>query len=437
VIAELAAQIETFGRYGFNKSHSVAYSIISLQTAWLKCHYPADFMAALLSSAIGDTDSVVKFINESRELGLEVLPPDVNESGYKFTVIGERKMRFGLGAIRNVGRGAIDSIIAARKDRPIESVFDLAERVDLRLCNKRVFEALVHSGALDGLKGHRAQHLAVLDTAIQEAGLKAEEREIGQTSLFGEPAVADGKGDVGDSGRALPSLAPLSESERLTKEKEILGFYISGHPLEPFRAECELFATHSVAQLGKWEERSISIGAVVPAIKKQVSKRTGAEFARLTVEDFSGSSEILVFPEAWAALSQRVLTDVPMLIKGGYPRRDQGLDNPTFIVETVQRFEELRVSGQVAVSIELAPSLPVTDDQSTPSADLMPDVFKDVRAVLDAHPGSAPVEVRWNDKTGSTARLRSRTLKVAANGAALAELRALLGPARVKLVRVG
>jgi DNA polymerase-3 subunit alpha len=251
--------------------------------------------------------------------------------------------------------------------------------------------------------------------------------------------MADGGGRTADNGNAaLPNLAPLSENERLTREKEILGFYISGHPLEPFRAESELFATHTVAQLGKWEEGSVAVGAVVTAIKKQVSKRTGAEFARLTVEDFSGSSEILVFPEAWAALSHRVLTDVPMLIKGGYPRRDQGMDNPTFIVETVQRFEELRVSGQVAVSIELAASLPTTDDQPPAIPDLMPDVFKDVRAVLDAHPGSAPVEVRWSDKTGSnSARLRSKSLKVAANGAALAELRALLGPSRVKLVRVG
>jgi DNA polymerase-3 subunit alpha len=437
IINELAAQIETFGRYGFNKSHSVAYSIISLHTAWLKCHYPADFMAALLSSAIGDTDSVVKFINESRELGLEVLPPDVNESGYKFTVIGDGRMRFGLGAIRNVGRGAIDSILTARTERPFESLHDLAERVDLRLCNKRVFEALIHSGAVDGLNGHRAQYLAVLDTAIQEASLKAAEREAGQASLFGVPELADGARGTGHGGPVLPNLAPLSESERLTKEKEILGFYISGHPLEPFRAECELFATHTVAQLGTWEEGAIAVGAVVTAIKKQVSKRSGAEFARLTVEDFSGSSEILVFPEAWAALSHRVLTDVPMLIKGGYPRRDQGLDNPTFIVETVQRFEELRVSGQVAVAIEFAQSNPSADDQTPASAQLMPDVFKDVRAVLDAHPGSAPIEVRWKDSNGGAARLRSRSLKVAANGAALAELRALLGQARVKLVRVG
>jgi DNA polymerase-3 subunit alpha len=276
----------------------------------------------------------------------------------------------------------------------------------------------------------------VLDTAIQEASLKAEEREAGQASLFG---ALDETADTGRAGSelqtALPSLAPLTESERLTREKEILGFYISGHPLEPFRAECELFASHTVAKLGNWSEGSVSIGAVVTAIKKQVSKRTGAEFARLTVEDFSGSSEILVFPEAWAALVHRVLTDVPMLIKGGYSRRDQGVDNPTFIVETVQRFEELRVSGQVAVSIELATGPHVAGDESI-GAELLPDVFRDVRAVVDAHPGSAPIEVRWKDDKGHATRLRSRSLKVAANGVALAELRALLGPGRVKLVRV-
>src|SRR5205823_7780772 len=150
VVEELAGQIETFGRYGFNKSHSVAYSILSYQTAWLKAHHPAEFMAALLSSSIGDTDSVVKFINEARELDLEVLPPDVNESGYKFTVVGDKRIRFGLGAIRNVGRSAIDSILAARRDNgPFSTIFDLCERVDLRLCNKRVFEALIASGALD------------------------------------------------------------------------------------------------------------------------------------------------------------------------------------------------------------------------------------------------------------------------------------------------
>ncbi|HEV8496530.1 MAG TPA: DNA polymerase III subunit alpha, partial [Gemmatimonadaceae bacterium] len=185
IIEELAGQLETFGRYGFVKAHSVAYSVISYQTAWLKAHYPAEFMAAILSSSIGDTDSVVKFINEAREIGIDVLAPDVNESGYKFTVIGEKRIRFGLGAIRNVGKSAIDSIVAARSERPFSSFYDFCDRVDLRLCNKRVLEALIASGALDNLGGHRAQFWAVLDSALQEASLKQQEAAMGQFSLLG------------------------------------------------------------------------------------------------------------------------------------------------------------------------------------------------------------------------------------------------------------
>ncbi|MCC6318984.1 MAG: DNA polymerase III subunit alpha [Gemmatimonadaceae bacterium] len=438
IIEELSGQIETFGRYGFNKSHSVAYSVISYQTAWLKAHHPAEFMAALLSSSIGDTDSVVKFINEARELGITVLPPDVNESGYKFTVVGHKRIRFGLGAIRNVGRAAIDSILAARATAPFTSLFDLTERIDLRLCNKRVFEALIHSGAVDTLGGHRAQYLATLDAALQEASLRQNERETGQWSLFGEPV--EGPEGAGPHGAALtlPNVGHLSESERLTREKEILGFYISGHPLEPYRAECELFASHTVSALGTWQEGSISLGVVVTAIKRQVSKRSGAEFARLTVEDFSGSSELLVFPEAWAALADRIRPDVPLLMKGGYSRRDQGQDNPTFIVESVQRFEELRIAGQVAVELVVdGPAAARAGEGALIGGDLPPGVFQDVRIVLEGHPGSAPVEVRWEDGTGGVARLRSRSLKVAANGAALGELRALLGSDRVRLIRVG
>ncbi|HXY29157.1 MAG TPA: DNA polymerase III subunit alpha, partial [Gemmatimonadaceae bacterium] len=185
VIEDIAGQIETFGRYGFNKSHSVAYSVLSYQTAWFKTHHPAEFMAALLSSQIGDTDSVVKYINEARELGLEVLPPDVNESRYKFTVVGTGRVRFGLGGIRNVGRGAIEAILAARAAGPFQSLFDLCERVDVRVCGKRVLEALICSGALDSTGAHRAQMLSALDGAIQEAALKQEERASGQGSLFG------------------------------------------------------------------------------------------------------------------------------------------------------------------------------------------------------------------------------------------------------------
>jgi len=235
--------------------------------------------------------------------------------------------------------------------------------------------------------------------------------------------------------RVLPNLAPLAESDRLTRENEILGFYISGHPLEPFRMECELLATHTVSELGKWTDQSVSLGVVVTAVKKQISKRSGAEFARLTVEDFSGSSEVLVFPEAWTMLADRVRTDVPVLWKGSYSRRDQDVENPTFIVESLTPFVEMRLTGQVAVSIDVAANGVGVGVGGT----LTPDVMRDVRAVIDSHAtsheASPALEVQWSDSSGNRARLRSRTLRIAASQAALTDLRALLGPDRVRLVR--
>ena len=421
IIQDIAGQIETFGRYGFNKSHSVAYSVLSYQTAWLKTHHPAEFMAALLSSQIGDTDSVVKYINEARDIGLEILPPDINESGYKFTVIADTKIRFGLGAIRNVGRGAIDSILAARKkDGPFKSIFDLCARVDLRVCNKRVFEALVYAGALDSLGGHRAQYIAVLDAAIREASLAQEDVATGQVSIFGE--VLEGTAKPAHA-PTLPNVAQWSESERLAHEKAILGFYTSGHPLEPFRNECELFATHQVSDLGHWTPEPINLCCVVTAIRRQTSKKTGAEFARLIVEDFSGTAEVLVFPEAWSVMNDQIKADIPVLLKGGYSRRDEGAENPTFIVESVQKLAEKRTNGQVAVALKLAPN-----------AGIDPGVIADVRSVVQTFPGTAPLEIRWHDGNGVKARWRSRTLTLAADSAALKELRSLLGDDRVAVV---
>ncbi len=425
IIKELAAQIETFGRYGFNKSHSVAYSVVAYHTAYLKAHYPAEFMAALLSSQIGDTESVIKYIAEAREMGIEILPPDVNESNFKFTVIADKRIRFGLGAVRNVGRAAIDSILVAKQAAPFTTLFDFCERVDLRLCNRRVFEALIQSGALDALGGHRAQLIAALDAAISEAGLKQEEASIGQGSLFGDlgPAASTVDGQA-KHGPTLPNTPVWSDSERLSQEKAILGFYISGHPLEPFRTECELFATHTVAQLQGWSADKMALGVVFTAIKRQTSKKSGNEFARLTVEDFSGSAEVLVFPEAWAVLSDRIRTDVPVLVKGGYGRRDQDNEKPTFIVDEVTPLAERRTNGAVIVSLQLHSSVGMS-----------PAVMGDIRAVAEGHPGTAPLEVSWDDGRGGSSRFRSRTLTMAADGAALTELRALLGHERVRLVR--
>ena len=176
----------------------------------------------------------------------------MNESGWRFTVVGDKRIRFGLGAIRNVGKGAIDSLLAAREEGPFTSLHDLCGRIDLRLCNKRVFEALVAAGACDSLGGHRAQLLAALDHAISEAALQQEEAERGQGSLFGDLLGDTSDTPSGNSrpSASLPNIPAWTESERLQREKELLGFYISGHPLEPHRTECELFASHTVSQLG-------------------------------------------------------------------------------------------------------------------------------------------------------------------------------------------
>ena len=423
LVDDLAAQIETFGRYGFNKSHSVAYSVLSYQTAWLKTHYPAEFMAALLSSEIGNTDKVVQYINEARELGLEVLPPDVNESGFKFTVVGERRIRFGLGAVRNVGWGAIESIIAARQDGPLTGVADFVERIDLRLCNKRVLESLVAAGACDSLGGHRKQLIEALEPALAEAQLLQQDREAGQASLFGE---ADGGADVHRHRISLPDIPPWTEAERLAREKEVLGFFISGHPLERFRDEDELFGTRTTATLGEWSEHQASIGAVVTAVKRQISKKTGKEYARLVLEDFHGTAEAIVFPDAWAKLNQTIVADAALLLAGGYSDRDRGEDHAPFIVESARRMDELKTSGAVALSLRWgAPSAP------------RPEVLQQAAALCSAHPGPTPLYIEWSDGNGEAVRLRSRRVRVAAEEDLVRALRDLLGADSVHYVKAG
>jgi DNA polymerase-3 subunit alpha len=283
-----------------------------------------------------------------------------------------------------------------------------------------VLEALIHAGAMDSLGGHRAQLSAALDLAIREASLKQEDLITGQVSLFG--AVTDDP-QKEHAQLVLPNVQPWTESERLAKEKEILGFYISGHPLERFRTEAEIFSTHTVSDLGKWRPELMTLAVVVTNIKRQISKKSGSEFARVTIEDFSGSAEVLIFPEKWTTLSDQIRTDVPMLLRGAYSRRDEGGDNPAFIVESATKLAEMRTNGQVTVAIDLAKGAYSSD------------VMSDVRAIAETYPGSAPLEFRWSDGNGVQARLRSRSLTLAADGAALDALRNILGESSVRLQR--
>jgi DNA polymerase III subunit alpha len=433
MVEELGRQIVTFGRYGFNKSHSVAYSVLSYRTAWLKAHYPAEFMAALLSSEIGNTDKVVQYINEARELGLEILPPDVNESGFKFTVVGERRIRFGLGAVRNVGEGAIESIIAGREQAPYTTLAQLVERIDLRLCNKRVLESLVAAGACDSLGGHRKQLIEALEAALAEAQLLHQEREAGQGSLFGEVAKGGNDENVNGSGPrdlptvpALPEIPAWSEAERLAKEKEVLGFFISGHPLERYRQEVELFGTRTTATLGEWGEHQVSVAAVVTGVKRQISKKTGKEYARLVLEDFHGTAEAIVFPDAWAKLNQTILPDSALLLTGGYSDRDRGEDQAPFIVEVARELSELKRSGALALSLRWrSPSAPE------------PSALQAAAALCSAHPGPTPIYIDWSDGNGEAIRLRSRRVRVAAEDDLVRALRDLLGTESVHYVKAG
>jgi len=422
--SDIAEKIRTFGRYGFNKAHSVAYAVISYRTAWLKAHYPAEFMAALMSSYIDSTDKVVSYIGTARAMGLEILPPSVGDSGYKFTVVGDGQVRFGLGAIKGVGESAIRSIRDAREDGPFKSLFDFCQRIDLRLNNKRVIECLIAAGALDAF-GERAALTEGLETALSEAQARQRERETGQESLFG------GSTPVERPTPRLPAIAPWNEQERLKEEKAVLGFYISGHPLDRFRDLVELLALEAnTSTLEHQRDRKVQLACVVTSTDVRVSRKSGKEWCRLSVEDFHGTAEALVFGDTWAATRDLFAEDLPVVIEGTVSGNSRDEEDPPIFVDSVRRLRELGTTGQIGVCIELK--------QGTECA---PDEFVRVREVLESSPGPGPVLVRWrpagsngNGAGGESPTLVS-SLGVAPSAGLLSDLRALLGGDRVHLTR--
>ena len=316
--------MEQFAGYGFNKSHSAAYAVLAYQTAYLKTHYPVEFMAALLTSVTGNTDDVVKYVNECREMGIAVEPPDINISDANFTPHGEN-IRFGLAAIKNLGGHAIESIVAARKElgAPFRSIYQFCEKVDLRVLNKRVLESLLKSGAMDSL-GRRAQVMNVLDKAIEQAQKAHRDAEAGQHGLFG---VFDDEPEQTAQSEKLPDVADWDEHTRLQNEKEVLGFFVSGHPLEKYRDKIEDFRALSAADAldmkrstGKGEE--LLFAGVLSGLKVQKSKK-GDLYARGYLQDMTGSVEMFVFPEAYKRLSEKVKLEVPVLVRAGV-RVDEG-----------------------------------------------------------------------------------------------------------------
>ncbi len=350
-IFDLMAQ---FAGYGFNKSHSAAYALLAYHTAYLKTHYPVEFMAALLTSVTGNTDDVVKYINECREMGIAVEPPDINVSDANFTPHGNA-IRFGLAAVKNVGGNAIESIIAARKKLGrFASLFEFCEHVDLRLLNKRVLESLIKSGAMDSL-GRRAQLMAILDKAMERAQKTQRDAESGQHGLFG--VFQQEEAQPGND--RLPEIPDWDEHTRLANEKEILGFFITGHPLEKYKDKLAGFnalTTEDIAALksstGKDE---IHTGGIISNIRVLKSKK-GDFYAQGTLEDMTGSIDLLVFPEAFKRVGEKVRLEVPVLVRGGV-RVEEG-SNPKLTVSEITPLEEakppLAHELRIRISLETA-----------------------------------------------------------------------------------
>jgi len=346
-IFDLMAQ---FAGYGFNKSHSAAYALLAYHTAYLKTYYPVEFMAALLTSVTGSTDDVVKYINECREMGIAVEPPDINVSDANFTPHGEA-IRFGLAAVKNVGGNAIESIVAARTKlkRPFASVFEFCEEVDLRLLNKRVLESLIKSGAMD-LMGRRAQLMEILDKAIDRAQKTQRDAESGQHGLFGvfldeEPASND----------KLPNVPDWDEHTRLTAEKEILGFFITGHPLEKYKEKLEDLNAKSTIDIAAMtastgKDEVITTAGVITSLRIAKSKK-GDFYAQAALEDMSGKVDMIVFPEAYRRLQEKVKLEVPVLVKAGV-RIEEGA-NPKITVADISALEEVKVPLPKALRIRI------------------------------------------------------------------------------------
>ena len=345
-IFDLMAQ---FAGYGFNKSHSAAYALLAYHTAYLKTHYPIEFMAALLTSVTGSTDDVVKYINECREMGIAVEAPDINVSDANFTPHGEA-IRFGLAAVKNVGGNAIESIVAARKKLGrFKSIYEFCENVDLRLLNKRVLESLIKSGAMDSL-GRRAQVMAVLDRAMERAQKAQRDAESGQHGLFG---VFQQESEVNND--RLPDIPDWDEQARLAAEKEILGFFISGHPLEKYKdklADLQALRIDEIAVMTRstGKDETIATAGIIGNVRVQKSKR-GEFYAQATLEDMSGSIDMIVFPEAYRRLGDKVKLEVPVLVRAGV-RIEEGT-NAKITAAEIMPLEDAKVPLPRAIRIRV------------------------------------------------------------------------------------
>ncbi|MBE9139607.1 trans-splicing intein-formed DNA polymerase III subunit alpha C-terminal partner DnaE-C [Nodosilinea sp. LEGE 07088] len=338
----------------FNKSHSTAYGFVTFQTAYLKANYPVEYMAALLTSNSGDQDKVQMHIANCIAMGIEVLPPDVNRSLVDFTPEGQ-SILFGLSAVRNVGLGAIECILKNREaEGPFKSLAELCDRVDLHAVNRRALEALILSGALDTIDPNRNQLMQDLELVIDWAQSRAKDREIGQGNLFdmmlggGDTEVASPASGYETAPKA-PLVADFEAQEKLRQEKELLGFYISDHPLKSVQRPARVLAPINLAELHEQPDNVTLSAIVILAGVKPVITKKGDRMAIVQLEDLTGQAEAVVFPKSFERISQHIVADKRLMIWGKVDRRD---DRVQFIIDDAESIEDVRM-----VMVELDPRL--------------------------------------------------------------------------------
>jgi len=407
---ELWDYIEPFAGYGFNKSHSVAYAMLAYKTAYLKAHYPVAFMAAMLNSELSTSDAVAKYIRECDAMGIEVLPPDINESGWWFNVDGER-VRFGLGAVKGVGEGAVEAIITARRGAGrFESLARVASEVDLRQLNHKVFESLIKAGCFDAMGVHRAALDAALDPILAWASQQQKDQESGQESLFGSaPSLAPSPD---------PKVPQWPDRERLSYEKEALGFYLTGNPLSEHEAELRCHTTHTIDEVLVAEEGEIegpvTLGGLVTRIRQAKIKsgiNEGRLMGRFVLEDLHGRIPVTLFANQYEQFGHLLEDEAVVILRG----------------EVRERGSEKEMAVEEMKSLEQAtgpPTLVVTLDPEVPRG-----TIRQLKELLLDHPGKN--RVRLAIRNGGT-RAKVVTLRIGFDGSHVPAIERLLGPGKVR-----
>jgi len=410
--------IAYFAGYGFNKSHSAAYAMISYRTAYLKANYPVEFMTALLTSEKNNTDKIADYINESQRMGIDVLPPDINESFKDFTVVG-KDIRFGLSAVKNVGSGAAESIITSRlKNGKFESLYDFAEKVDPRTVNKKVSESLIKCGAYDSTGVHRSQAMAVLDKVLEMAGKTHKDRNNGQMSFFDDIHADE---SFKESFQEIPDIPEWPEHELLTNEKMMLGFYITKHPLVRFERLLNAYSTCKVSELsGLSDGQEVLIGGIINKAKITVTRKKAEKMAILSLEDLDSFVEVLVFPNTYRKTMELINEDNLVYIHGRLNLREE---EPKILAEEIILLEKVKEVFTKSVLIKMSTTA------------LEEDMMRKVRRVIEKHKGKVPVFIDLISPENRKIRLSvDSELFVYPTDELIGEMEAIVGPGNLKFI---